>query len=151
MKTQHPSSITEILNAMATLPMLRRPLFATQVPAGFPSPADDFIDRTLDLNEHLIQNPISTFFVRVSGHSMTGAGIRSGDLLIVDRSVKARHNHVVIAVYNGEITVKRLRLYQNKIELAPEHSDFSVIEIKPDSDFEIWGVVTHVVHSFKPK
>src|SRR5471030_2397814 len=85
-----------------------RPLFAARVPAGFPSPADDYIERSLDLNEHLIRHPAATFFVRASGDSMTGS-IHSGDLLVVDRSLEAADGSVVIAVIDGELTVKRLR------------------------------------------
>jgi len=100
----------EILGRVTETPLGRRiPLFAAGVPAGFPSPADDYIDRHLDLHEHLIEHPAATFYVRASGDSMVGAGIHDGDLLIVDRAVEPRDGHIVIAVVHGELTVKRLR------------------------------------------
>src|SRR5262245_6012211 len=97
------------------------PLFLSQVPAGFPSPAEGLIDKTLDLNEHLISHPAATYFVRVAGESMVEAGIHSGDLLIVDRAVQAQSGHIVIAAVNGELTVKRLRLRQGHYWLEAEN------------------------------
>lgn len=88
----------------------RLPVFLGRLPAGFPSPADDYIEGKLDLNRHLIKHPAATFFVRVTGNSMTGAGIHSGDLLIVDRSLEPTDGHVVVAVLDGELTVKRLQM-----------------------------------------
>jgi DNA polymerase V len=123
-----------------------RPLFADAVAAGFPSPAEDYIEKKLDLNQHLIKRPSSTFFVRVSGDSMTGAGILDGDLLIVDRSVSAEDNKVVIGVINGNFTVKRIRKKDKKIFLQPENPKFKEMEITPDMDFSIWGVVIYVIH-----
>ena len=138
--------VTEIISARTSLDCAL-PLFVSEVPAGFPSPAEDYIDKKLDLNEYLIRHPAATYFVRVSGDSMQGAGIHSGDLLIVDRSLEARHKHVVIAVYRGELTVKRLHKLKQKIFLMPENSNYAPIEISPDEDFEIWGVVTYVIHA----
>ena len=123
-----------------------RPLFADAVSAGFPSPAEDYIEKKLDLNQHLIKRPSSTFFVRVSGNSMTGAGILDGDLLIVDRSVSAEDNKVVIGVVNGNFTVKRIRKKDGKIFLQPENPKFKEMEITTDMDFSIWGVVIYVIH-----
>lgn len=128
------------------LSKLEIPLFADAVPAGFPSPAEDYIDKRLDLNEHLIKRPSSTFFIRVSGSSMTGAGIQDGDLLIVDRSVQAEDNKVVIGVVNGDFTVKRIRKKGQKIFLQPENPKFREMEITPGMDFSIWGVVVYVIH-----
>lgn len=122
------------------------PLFADAVSAGFPSPAEDYIEKKLDLNQHLIKRPSSTFFVRVSGDSMTGAGILDGDLLIVDRSVSAEDNKVVIGVVNGNFTVKRIRKKDGKIFLQPENPKFKEMEITTDMDFSIWGVVIYVIH-----
>jgi DNA polymerase V len=122
------------------------PLFADAVAAGFPSPAEDYIEKKLDLNEHLVKRPSSTFFVRVSGDSMTGAGILDGDLLIVDRSVTAEDNKVVIGIINGNFTVKRIRKKAGKIFLQPENPKFKEMEITAGMDFSIWGVVTFVVH-----
>jgi len=125
---------------------MSRPLAGEAVPAGFPSPAEDYLEKTLDLNEHLVQRPEATFFVRVSGDSMVGAGIHHNDLLVVDRSQTPRPGNVVIACVDGEFTVKRLRKTETGLELAPENSDYQPIAITPDTDFEVWGVVRHVVH-----
>jgi DNA polymerase V len=126
---------------------LRLPLVLARISAGFPSPADDFIDKTLDLNEHLVRHPAATFFVRVAGNSMIGAGIHQGDLLIVDRSLEAQDGKIVIAILNGELTVKRFRKKFGKVFLWPENSNYQPIEIKDGAQFEIWGVVAHVIHS----
>ncbi len=123
------------------------PLFASTVSAGFPSPADDYIETALDLNEFLIKRPAATFFVRVSGQSMIGAGINPGDILIVDRSMSPKNNSIVIAVLNGELTVKRMVLDQEKVKLLPENPNFPTIEIQEGMDFTVWGVVTTVIHS----
>ena len=124
-----------------------QPLFAVNVPAGFPSPADDYKQEKLDLNKYLITNPAATYFVRVAGDSMLGAGIHSGDLLVVDRSIEPRDKKVVIANVNGELTVKRIRIRKNKITLEPENDDFPTQNIGPETEFEIWGVVTNVIHA----
>ena len=124
-------------------------LFCTRIPAGFPSPADDYIENSLDLNEFLVKHPAATFFVKVTGDSMTGAGINSGDILIVDRSVNAVNGSIVIAVLNGEFTVKRFFRYGTVIQLVPENPAYSPIEVKPVSDFEVWGVVLHVIHTVR--
>jgi len=125
------------------------PLFSTRISAGFPSPADDYIENALDLNEHLIKHPAATFFVRVTGESMTGAGISSGDLLIVDRAVTALNNSIIVAVLNGEFTVKRLIKRGSSIHLFPENPAYEPVEIKNGSEFEVWGVVIHVIHSMR--
>lgn len=123
------------------------PLFLSKVRAGFPSPADDYLDKRIDLNEHLIQHPAATFFVKVKGDSMVNAGIQSGDILIVDRSLEPRDKRIVVAILNGEFTVKRIRKKNNKLYLVSENEAFAAIEITPEMDFEIWGVVIHVIHS----
>ncbi len=122
------------------------PLYASSVRAGFPSPADDYIETRLDLNTHLIQHPAATFFVTASGDSMNKAGIHSGDLLIVDKSINAIHGHIVIAAVNGELTVKRLSRVNGRVRLMPENDDFQPIDITEDHDLVIWGVVTYVIH-----
>jgi DNA polymerase V len=122
------------------------PLYLAAVPAGFPSPADDYIDRSLDLNEHLIDHPAATFFVRVSGDSMTGAGIHSGDMLIVDRAAEPVHGKVVIAALNGELTVKRIHCKNGALRLMPDSPGFTPVDVPPEADFEVWGVVTYVIH-----
>lgn len=124
----------------------QRALLRKAVPAGFPSPADDYVERRLSLDEHLIQHRESTFFMRVAGHSMRGLGIFDGDLLVVDRSVPAAHGCVVVAVIDGEFTVKQL-LYtpQGKV-LRAAHPDYPEVAITAEHDFSIWGVVQWNVH-----
>ncbi|OJX04788.1 MAG: DNA polymerase V [Caedibacter sp. 38-128] len=122
-------------------------LFDARVAAGAPSPAEDFSDGQLDLNDHLLKNPQSTFFVRVSGDSMINAGIHPEDLLIVDRSIRPAQGRVVIAVVNGELTVKRLFKENNKVFLMPENPNYPALEITEEMDFMIWGVVTNVIHT----
>jgi DNA polymerase V len=120
------------------------PLFLERVSAGFPSPAADFVEQALDLNELCIQRPAATFFVRVAGESMIEAGIQPEDVLVVDRSLKARHGDIVIASIHGEMTVKVLEL-RPRVRLVPRHPDYAPIEVSEDSDFEVFGVVTGVV------
>ena len=121
-------------------------LFDGKVPAGFPSPAADYEEDSLDLNKHLIRHPAATFFVRAIGDSMLGAGIHCGDLLVVDRSLEARDKSVVIAAVNGELTVKRIRISNKKITLVPENESYSAQQIGENVEFEVWGVLTSVIH-----
>ncbi|CDZ76587.1 LexA repressor [Legionella massiliensis] len=142
-----PISRVEEVFAFLDKPMLAKlPLYASSVRAGFPSPADDYIEMHIDLNEHLIQHQASTFIVRASGDSMTGAGIQSGDLLIVDRSLTPTHGKIVIAAVNGELTVKRLSSTQGRIQLLPDNERYPPIDISEDLEMVIWGVVTFVIH-----
>jgi len=115
---------------------------------GFTAAADDYMERGIDLNEQLIRNKPATFFMRVRGNSMTGAGIFDGDVVIVDRSVKAMSGRVIIATLDGEMMIRRLEKTFNKVRLIPETTKLSALEIDPyNSDFSIWGVVTYVIHS----
>ena len=122
-------------------------LYSHSVSAGFPSPAEDYIEKTLDLNQLLIKHPAATFFVRVAGNSMIGAGIHDGDILIVDRSIEPAHNKIVVAAVFGNLTVKRLRIQNDGVYLVPENPEFSAIAINPENGVYIWGVVRHVIHS----
>ena len=126
---------------------LECPLYASHVRAGFPSPADDYIETHLNLNTHLIKHPAATFFVIAEGDSMTGAGIRSGDMLIVDKSLEAANGSIVIAAIDGELTVKRLSRSGGRVLLLPENSDFVPLEITNEQDLVIWGVVVYVIHT----
>ncbi|WP_247236351.1 LexA family transcriptional regulator [Telluribacter sp. SYSU D00476] len=137
---------THISQSTATRETIRLPLYLTPVQAGFPSPADDYIELSLDLNEHLIDKPHSTFCVRVQGNSMLGANIHPGDILVVDRSRPACHGKVVVAVVNGEFTVKRLSVTNEGTYLMPEHPAYQPIPIEQDMDVQIWGVVTYTIH-----
>ncbi|WP_320169714.1 translesion error-prone DNA polymerase V autoproteolytic subunit [Maridesulfovibrio sp.] len=122
------------------------PLMLSQVAAGFPSPAEDYIERKMDLNEYLVKNTAATFFVRCCGDSMRDANILSGDILIVDRSLDAANNSIIIAAVNGELTVKRIRAAKDGIYLVPENPEYQPLEITTDTSFEIWGVVTYIIH-----
>ncbi len=123
---------------------LELPLFVSKVSAGFPSPAQDYVEQTLDLNELCIKRPAATFFVRVDGDSMMDAGIFSNDILIVDRSVKPAHGDVVVAQVNGEFTVKELCL-RPTLMLVPRNKSFEPISFADDSELQIFGVVTNVL------
>ncbi|HHS8465282.1 TPA: LexA family protein [Legionella pneumophila] len=123
------------------------PYYGCKVQAGFPSPADDYLESYLDLNQHLVDHPAATFFVRAAGDSMKGAGIASGDLLVVDRSITPTHGRIVIAALNGELTVKRLYLSAHGAELRAENPRYAPIPLTEDLDAVIWGVVTHHVRS----
>ncbi len=122
------------------------PFFMSAVEAGFPSPAEDYIEGSLDLNKHLIKHPAATFFVRVSGDSMINAGIYPGDILIVDRSLEATDKKIVIAVIDGELTVKRLKYRDDLLFLEPENDAYLPIKITKEMSFEVWGVVSNVIH-----
>lgn len=122
------------------------PLIESAVPAGFPSIAEDYVDRALNVQELLIKHPAATFFVRVKGTSMINAGIQSHDILIVDRALTPTDNKIVVARIDGELTVKRLRIEQNRTMLIAESDSHESIEITSSMDFEIWGVVTFVIH-----
>ena len=124
-------------------------LYSSSVSAGFPSPADDYIDTKLDLNEHLIRHPSATFFVRASGDSMIGAGIHSGDILIVDRSLEAANNAIVIAALEGELTVKRFKKKNGRVFLLPENKEYKIIDVTHNETFSIWGIVTYVIHKLE--
>lgn len=124
-----------------------QPIAFAPISAGFPSPADDHVEGELDLNQHLIRHPAATFFVRAAGDSMIGAGIHSGDLLVVDRAITAAENSVVIAVINGELTVKRVRSIDGEPHLVADNSNYPPIRIHAQTSFEVWGVVTYVIHS----
>lgn len=123
----------------STLPL---PLLGRFVPAGFPSPADDYLEGEIDLATFLIERPSSTFVMRVSGHSMTGAGILDGDYIIVDKSIAAKTGHIVVATCNGDMTLKRLHLLsKNRAVLRAENEGFPEFEICEESPAEVWGVV----------
>ena len=124
---------------------LSLPCYLHRVPAGFPSPADDYIDSALDLNKFLVRNPMATFLVRVSGDSMAGAGIHDGDILVVDRSEEAAHGKIVVLVLDGELTVKRLHLKNGHCMLIPENPRYRPIHVGSEQDLHVWGVVTGLV------
>jgi len=126
--------------------VITAPLFNCRVSAGFPSPADDYIEQSLDLNQLLIKKPAATFFVRAEGDSMIGAGIHNNDILVVDRSIEAVSNKVVICALDGELTVKRLVKKEGWVVLMAENPLYPDIQIREETDMTIWGVVTNVIH-----
>jgi DNA polymerase V len=141
------SELSSIRPARAPFGPLPLPLYSSTVRAGFPSPADDFIEDHIDLNQQLVQHPEATFFVRVSGYSMRDAGILPGDVLVVDRSIEPRDGHVVIAVIDAELTVKRLHRRHGQVRLVAENPEFPDIVLRDEQELTIWGVVRHVIHS----
>lgn len=120
--------------------------YLQNIPAGFPSPAEDFLEKRLDLNDYLIKNQSATFLVKVEGTSMIGAGIHHGDVLVVDRSIEPENNKIVLGVLNGEFTVKRLVKRGKEVILMPENESFQPIKLSPEMNFQVWGVVTFVLH-----
>jgi DNA polymerase V len=124
------------------------PLLLQRIPAGFPSPADEYAESALDLNTYLVRNKTATFFFRVIGDSMTGAHIHDGDLLVVDRSIEPKHGHIVLAVVNNEYTVKRLHSLGGVIELHAENPAYAPIRFQEHDQLQVWGVVTGAVSRF---
>jgi len=125
------------------------PLFGSPVSAGFPSPADDFIETKLDLNKKFIKNPSSTFFAWVRGNSMRGVRIYDGDMLIIDRSLEPESGKIAVCFVNGEFTAKLVEKRVNGLYLVPANTDFSALRITEEVDFQIWGIVTYSIH--KPR
>jgi len=117
----------------------------TGISAGFPSPADDFKEQRISLDKELIKNKEATFFARVSGDSMTGAGLENNDLLVIDRSLEPEHNRIAVCFLDGEFTVKRLQVNGDSIWLQPENPKYDAIKITEENDFIIWGIVTNVI------
>lgn len=143
-------NVGEIYRAAAFGKAVFRPLFSARVAAGFPSPAEDYIEGRIDLNKELIRHPLATFYVRVIGDSMINAGILPGALIVVDRMEEARDGDIVIARINDELCVKRLSLGDDGlIWLLSENEHYQPIEIKMEDEFEVWGKVLHCVISFK--
>ena len=141
-----PSTKLEVFKPCLNRSQRCFPFIVLKVSAGFPSPADDNLEKTLDLNSYLIKRPAATFFVRVNGDSMINAGINDNDILVVDRSIKPSHGKVIIAVLDGQMTVKRLHKRSGKVVLMPENDLYKPIEIQSHMSMEIWGVVTSSVH-----
>jgi DNA polymerase V len=126
---------------------LVRPLFVVRISAGFPSPAEDWVEGRLDMNGFLIRHPVATFYMRVEGDSMMGAGINENDILVIDRAIEAEDGHIVVARVNDEFTVKRLRIINGRPWLYPENSIYEPYEIRETDDFEVWGRVLHSITS----
>ena len=134
---------------LENLPMLVMLITHGQVQAGFPSPAEDLGAQRIDLNAELIAHPTATYLLRARGTSMVEAGIFDGDVLIIDRAVKARHGHIVVAEVDGEFTVKTLFNRQGRIKLQAANVTFPDIQFKDGQELKVWGVVIHTIKSFK--
>ena len=132
----------------STTKRFRIPLLNDSVSAGFPSPADDYTEENIDLNEHLISNPFSTFFLRVKGESMINAGIKDKDLIIVDKSLIAKPGNIIIAMIDGEFTIKRLSIKNDELYLKAENHNYPDFSFKNHIDVQIWGVVIYSIHSY---
>ena len=127
---------------------LALPIITAGISAGFPSPAMDFIDLTIDMNRHLIKHPSATFYGRVKGQSMKDVGIFDGDLLVIDKSLEPKNDKIAVCYIDGEFTVKRIRIENDCIWLIPANMDYKPIRVNEDNDFLIWGIVTHVIKAF---
>lgn len=139
----HKGNIIDIFSA-ETETALELPYVHEGISAGFPSPALDFVDLTIDLNRHLIKNPSATFYGRVKGESLKNAGINSGDLLIIDRSLEPTNGKIAVCYIEGEFTAKRIKITKKEIWLLPENESYQPILVN-DENFLIWGIVTHVI------
>ncbi|MBY0109738.1 MAG: translesion error-prone DNA polymerase V autoproteolytic subunit [Candidatus Babeliaceae bacterium] len=126
--------------------MKKIPFLINPAHAGFPSPAQDFTELPLDLNKYLVKHPAATFLVRVSGDSMVGAGIHSGDILIVDRALSVVSGNIIVAILMGEFTIKYYRQKKDSVILSSANNNYEDIHVTPEMDFEIWGIVTCVLH-----
>ncbi|MCG9893620.1 MAG: translesion error-prone DNA polymerase V autoproteolytic subunit [Thermosynechococcaceae cyanobacterium MS004] len=139
------STVEDVLRPVRTT-RYALPFYMVSVAAGFPAPGEDYIEGKIDLNRHLIKNPAATFLVRVTGDSMIEAGIHSGDILLVDRSLQPADQKIVIAVLNGELTVKRMHYEKGRLYLMPANPDYPAIAIEESMALQVWGVVTNVIH-----
>lgn len=143
-----PSHLTPVKLA-ENPPAFKVPLFGHTIRAGFPSPADDYVVESLDLNDFLMPRKEASFLLKVKGESMIDAGIHDGDILVVDKSMTATDGRVVIVALDGQFTVKTLEKKRGKIRLIPANPEFAPIEIKDEQELQVWGVVTSVIHQFK--
>lgn len=137
----------EIRKPILQIEKIFTPLLFATTKASFPSPADDYIEKTINLHDELVHHPVSTFFIYVHGDSMKDAGILDGDLLVVDKSLEPKHGMVVVAIFNGEFTVKYFHKRHTRVVLVPANSAYSEILIFPYDEFEVWGVVTSAIHN----
>jgi DNA polymerase V len=143
----HSSKILDIYSAL-TETELKLPYVDEGISAGFPSPALDFVDLTIDLNKHLIKHPSATFYGRVKGHSLKDAGIDENDLLIIDKSLAPAHGKIAVCFIDGEFTAKRINITKDELWLMPENENYQPIKIDENNNFMVWGIVTHVIKAF---
>jgi DNA polymerase V len=128
---------------------LELPLAGTAIAAGFPSPAEEYLDLALDLNKELVKHPAATFYARVKGDSMVDAGIQDGDLLVIDKALEPKEGSIAVCFIDGEFTVKRLSVRDEGVYLMPANAEFKPIRITEDNEFLVWGIVAYVIH--KPR
>lgn len=145
--TEKPLTVTEIAKPTSDLSN-ELPLYSSRPAAGFPAPGDDQVERVLDINDLVVKHPASTFFVRVEGDSMEGAGIFSGDVLVIDRSIDPTDGTIVVAALNGEMVVKRLNVSHGNQSLVSENSNYAPIKVGEEEDCVLWGVVVGSVRQF---
>jgi DNA polymerase V len=139
------TTTVEMIGSLDGKSDLQLPILLQSIDAGFPSPADDHIEKSLNINDHLITHPQATFLMRVRGDSMEGAGIHEGDIVIIDCTIEPVHGKIVVAEIDGDLTLKRLYRINGTIKLLPENPKFKEIEIKNESELKIWGVVKNVI------
>jgi len=132
---------TTVLSSLGDIP-----LYGDSVPAGFPSPADDYIDMDLNLHDYLVKNPSATFCVKAIGDSMIDAGINNSDVMVVDRALTPKNNDIILAVINSEFTVKRIKKNEDDLYLMPANENYNPIKITEEMNFQVWGVVTFIIH-----
>ena len=132
---------TTVLSSLSDIP-----LYGDSVPAGFPSPADDYIDMDLNLHDYLVKNPSATFCVKAIGDSMIDAGINNSDIMVVDRALTPKNNDIILAVINSEFTVKRIKKNEDDLYLMPANENYNPIKITEEMNFQVWGVVTFIIH-----
>ncbi len=142
----HSGNTIDIYSAL-TESELELPYVESGISAGFPSPALDFVDLTIDLNKHIVKHPASTFYGRVKGDSLKNAGIHNGDLLVIDKSIEPVDGKIAVCYIDGEFTAKRIQIGKNEVLLMPENEDYQPIRVTEDNSFLIWGIVTHVIKS----
>lgn len=142
----HSSHTIDIYSALSESEMAL-PYVDAGISAGFPSPALDFVDMTIDLNKHLIKHPSATFYGRVKGQSLKNAGITDGDLLVIDRSLNPVNGKIAVCYIDGEFTAKRIKKTKDELWLLPENDDYEPIKVEKENDFVVWGIVTHVIKS----
>jgi len=140
----HSSPTLDIYSAL-TDTELALPIVTEGISAGFPSPALDFVNLTIDLNKHLVKHPSATFYGRVKGVSMKNAGIDNGDLLVIDKSLEPTNGKIAVCYIDGEFTLKRIKISTKEIWLIPENEEYSPLKVTEDNNFLIWGIVTHVI------
>ncbi|MDD5570229.1 MAG: translesion error-prone DNA polymerase V autoproteolytic subunit [Bacteroidales bacterium] len=143
--TKIKSTKTIDFYSVDTTTVIKIPMVSGKISAGFPSPADDYLDITIDLNKELIKNPSSTFLGRVKGLSMKDAGISDGDVLVVDKSLEPGNNKIAVCFINGEFTLKKIKIEKKEVFLMPANENFKPLKITEENDFMIWGIVTYVI------